>query len=267
MNDREAIRSLAADHLRDLGLTAPPFDHLASLEARNLSLMPESLGTVLADSNLPEDAQNKIDGFVDLQGRCVCLRNELHPHQYRTAVLHEVAHDVIPWQRELFHYCPIFSLPRELQRDFEREANFFAVECLFFADRFAERLQDYPNHLNSAVTLAQDHAASYEATFRHYVEYQTRPCLLLISILVGVDQSSGDASFQVRQYIKSPAGDMVIQPGSKFSSPELSQFVNASIGFPSPIEHEVTLPPPRVDQRCIAQSFWNTYKLFTLIWL
>lgn len=266
MSDQESIRALATEHIQDLGLVAPPFDHFASLEARELSLMPESLETVLADSNLPEDAQNKIDGFIDLEGRCVCLRNELHPHQYRTAVLHEVAHEVIPWQRELVHYCPIFSLPIELQRDFEREANLFAVECLFFADRFVRMMQDYPNHLTSAVTLAQDHAASYEMTFRHYVECQTRPCLLLISTLDGVDQRTGNASFRVRQYIKSQSGNVVIQPGSIFSSPELSQFVSASIGFPSPIEHEVILPHCG-GRRCVAQSFWNTYKLFTLIWL
>jgi hypothetical protein len=265
--DVAAIRAVAAEHIQELGLSGPPFDHSASLAARQLELAAVTLEEILAESNLPEEARDKIDGFVDLNARIVCLRGGLHPHQRRTGLLHEVAHDVVPWQRELFlhHYCSIF-LPPELQRAFELEANRFAVECTFFGDRFVELIGDHPHHLRTVVAFAGDHVASYESTFRHYVECHPGACLLLVSTLAEYDRATGEPVFEVRQYIRSPSATFVIRPRQQFSDPELSRLVSGLTGCEW-VEHEVEVANTGSTQRFVAQSFWNMYKLFTLVWL
>ncbi len=247
----------------------PPFDHGASLAARQLHLAPASLEEILADSNLPEDARDKIDGFVDLNARIVCLRGDLHPHQRRTGLLHELAHDILPWQRELLlsNYCSIF-LPPELQREFELEANRFAVECTFFGDRFVELAKSHPHHLSTAVGFAGDHCASFESTFRHYVECHPGACLLLISSLVDYDLITGEPVFEVRQYVRSSSATFGVQPRQRFSTPEVSKLVTGASGSRL-VEHgvEMTSRATAKMQTFLAQSFWNTYKLFTLVWL
>jgi hypothetical protein len=265
--DIAAIRALAAEHIQELGLSKPPFDHRASLAARQLQLVPVLLEEVLAESNLPEEARDKIDGFVDLNSRILCLRGGLHPHQRRTGLLHEVAHEIIPWQRELIlqHYCSIF-LPPELQREFELEANCFAVECTFFGDRFFELTNSYPHHLRTAVSFAGDHVASFESTFRHYVECHPGTCVLLVSKVVEYDLDTGDPVFELRQYIRSTAAAIAVSPRQRFGGPELSRLVSGDTGDDL-IEHEVEMTNGAGTRRFIAQSFWNTYKLFTLVWL
>ena len=186
--DRGAIRAVAAQHIRELGLAGPPLDYRDSLAVRQLTLLSQPLEEILAASPLSPTERDQIDGFIHLEQRIVCLRGSLHPHQRHTGALHEVAHDVLPWQRDVLHRCPIFSLPDALQTNFEREANLFAAECTFFADRFVEEVGSRAFHLSSALALREDYGASFEATFRHYVECHPAACLLLVSRLVSLDE-------------------------------------------------------------------------------
>lgn len=263
--EREAIRALAAQHIQEVGLDRPPFDYRASLTARQLTLLPDPLQEILAHSNLPVADQAKIDGFIHLEQRIVCLREGLHPHQHRTGVLHEVAHDVIPWQRDLLHYCPIFSLPDDVQASFEREANLFAAECCFFASRFSAEVVSLPHHLRSAVALTQTYGTSYEATFRQYAECHPGACLLLVSTLVSPDQGEHGALWAVRQYIASPSAALRVRGrvGHRFSSPELTALLSVPGLLNDVVEHDLR----DGDRAHTAQSFWNSYKLFTLLWL
>ena len=151
--------------------------------------------------------------------------------------------------------------------EIELEANRFAVECVFFADRFVELVGGHPRHLRSAMALASEHGASFEATFRHYVECHPAACLLLASDLVDVDLATGEAIFQVRQYIRSASAEQVIRSRQRFRSPELSALVNGLGGGSEVVEYEVVAGNPPAQRRFVAQSFWNTYKLFTLVWL
>ena len=265
MVDRKRIRFLAAEHIRELGLTEPPFDHEASLRARGLALLTHPLETILLDSNLPEEVQEKIDGFIDLQGRVICLKAGLHPHQYRFGLRHEVAHDVIPWQREILYYCAIFSLPEELQRAFELEANVFAAECAFFADQFIERIISYPRDLRSAIILAGEYAASYESTLRHYVGSYPGNCLLLVSKKLTVEGET--AAFETVQYIRSPEATMSIRPRLRFDWSELLEASESYTGTtPLVVDHEIRMSDSPSRHAVRAQSFWNGYKLFTLVW-
>ncbi len=266
MIDRANIRALAAEHIRELGLSAPPFDHQASLRARRLTLLDDPLQAILADSNLPEEARDKIDGFIDIQERVICLKGGLHPHQHRFGLRHEVAHEVIPWQREMLHYCPFLSLPLELQHEFEREANLFAAECAFFADRFVELVRSYPADLRSVILLADEHVASYEATVRHYVECYPARCLLLISRLLPADDVGAD-TFETIQYIRSGEAKLAVRPRQRFDATPLLNLVVNSGDRLVVIDHELELAGQYSLHRHRAQSFWNGYKLFTLVWL
>ncbi len=263
MPDRAVLRALAAEHIRELGLKDPPFDHEASLRARRLTLIDEPLELILAGSNLPLEARDKIDGFVDLEERVICLAGGLHPHQHRFGLRHEIGHDLIPWQRELLHYCPFHSLPPELQHEFEREASMLAAELAFFADQWVERIASHSRDLRSVMLLADHHDASYESTARHYVECSPYPCFLVISKRC---DDPASVTFETAQYIRSPHTNFAIQPGQRFDmEPDLLQ--------PSPLsaspmvgDHELVLPGAYAARTYRAQSFWNGYKLFTLVW-
>lgn len=264
--DRVAIRRLAAEHIRELGLGAPPFDHDASLRARGLELLDEPLEAFLAGSPLPTEEQAKIDGVIDLEERVVCLKAGLHPHQYRFALRHEVGHDVIPWQRELLYYCPLFSLSPELQQDFEREATVFAAECAFFADRFDECISGYQDDLRSAVSLADEHVMSYDATARHYVECHPKPCVLVVSKPAARQQDATNA-FETSQYIQSPTANRAVAPRQRFDATEILEQCMSRHETPVVVDHEATLRGPGGPRTYRCQSFSNGYKLFTLVWL
>jgi hypothetical protein len=53
----------------------------------------------------------------------------------------------------------------------------------------------------------------------------------------------------------------------QYSSPEVSALVLGATGPNGTVEHEVDVAIASTTERLVAQSFWNTYKLFTLVWL
>jgi hypothetical protein len=53
----------------------------------------------------------------------------------------------------------------------------------------------------------------------------------------------------------------------QYSSPEVSALVLGATGRDGTVEHEVEVANASTTERLVAQSFWNTYKLFTLVWL
>jgi hypothetical protein len=53
----------------------------------------------------------------------------------------------------------------------------------------------------------------------------------------------------------------------QYSSPEVSALVLGATGPDGTVEHEVEFANASTTERLVAQSFWNTYKLFTLVWL
>jgi hypothetical protein len=258
------VRSLATEFLQQASIREPPLAAEVCLDRRRLRIAEQSLDELLRDAHQSGLHDGKVDAMLEVQERSVWLRDGLHPNQERFCTLHEVGHDAIPWQRELLHYCSIFDLPPSVQREFELEATAFAVECLFLGERFMEEALSLPFGLAAPMQLSDRYDVSYEAAFRHYVEWYPRPCCLLISRPLppsGALWVAGPTSrYELRYYVPSPSFRSHIPPKQQFSCRALWQVYMGDV-----VEHE--LPIGRDERRKVyyAQSFTNSYKVFTLI--
>ena len=96
--------------------------------------------------------------------------------------LHEVGHDVLPWQQKCFDVLDDDdeSLNFDTHEEFEAEANFFASVTLFQHDRFTSAINKYPLDIDTPIQLSTLFGASIHATLRRYVEYSNNRCALLV---------------------------------------------------------------------------------------
>ena len=129
-----SVRSHASDFLRDLGIVEPPLRAEDCLDLRRLQIAKESLDEFLrgAGRDVPL-VQGKLDAMLDLQERSIWLRKGLHAHKAKLGKVHEVGHDVLPWQSAVLHYCSILDLPIAIQREWELEATAFALDSVTIA--------------------------------------------------------------------------------------------------------------------------------------
>lgn len=84
--------------------------------------------------------------------------------------LHEVCHDIYPWQSDLAYADDDMSFAPGIKTLFERQANQGAAELLFQRDRFTDMARNYATDMASVVALSKTVGASIHATFRRFVE-------------------------------------------------------------------------------------------------
>ncbi len=95
--------------------------------------------------------------------------------------LHEVGHDVLPWQKATFeHIDDDSTLDPETVEEFEAEANYFASVTLFQHDRFEKEVSKLELGIKAPMHLSQLFGASVHATLRKYVECSKNRCALLV---------------------------------------------------------------------------------------
>ena len=262
-----SVRSHASDFLRDLGIVEPPLREEDCLDLRRLQIAKESLDEFLrgAGRDVPL-VQGKLDAMLDLQERSIWLRKGLHAHKAKLGKVHEVGHDVLPWQSAVLHYCSILDLPIAIQREWELEATAFALECLFLGGRFTAESQDMPFTLRTPLALADRYAVSYESAIRHYVEHTPHTCCLLVSEAVRSDgvfwMPHADTEYEIRYYVNSSSFSGSVRPRQRFNCAALSR----AYGSLSVVtEHDLEVI---ADDRLLtyhAESFSNSYRVFTLL--
>lgn len=123
----------------------------------------------------------KIRALLDRRERTVYLDPEVE-HQGRRSFLrlHEVTHDLLPWQQELAYADDDVTLAPTTRRLFEREANQGAAELLFQGQRFADMAAEFRVDLGSVGQLANDVGASLRATLRRFAETHRQPVCGLV---------------------------------------------------------------------------------------
>lgn len=122
----------------------------------------------------------KILGMFDFTNKTVYVSPDIHQKKDRFVTFHEIAHQVIPWHKELFYADDQYNLSFEIDKKIEAEANELAAHLMFGADRFTQEAADYQLSLASAKNLADKYEASYHSAFRRYVETHQLPCALII---------------------------------------------------------------------------------------
>lgn len=99
-----------------------------------------------------------IDPEIDTSGRKKFLR------------LHEVGHDILPWQSALAYADNESTLSPSAKAVFEREANQAAAELFFQGKRFRKLAAEYETGIGAVGALKKRTGASLRATLRRYAE-------------------------------------------------------------------------------------------------
>lgn len=113
----------------------------------------------------------KIRGILDRKARVVHIDPNIENEGRRHFIaLHEVTHDLLPWQHELGYVDDDRSLSEAVRRTFESEANQGAAELLFQGTRFEKIAANYETGMGAVNALHQRTGASLRATLRRYAE-------------------------------------------------------------------------------------------------
>lgn len=173
---KETERLLLAAGVSASGRLPTPIDDI--LAAANLSEPKESL---LSDSVLRQAPAHlrramrklrfKIEALLDRKTREVHIDPAIQTRG-RAAFkrLHEVTHDILPWQRALAYADDQATLSWDANRRFEWQANYGAAELLFQGRLLADVAADYEIGLASINELANLFGSSIHACLRRCVE-------------------------------------------------------------------------------------------------
>ncbi len=264
---RGAIRKEAERFLATHGFSEPPLPSDQALAARKLAVSQFSLDDLLVEANLPPEDHRKIQAMLDAGERTVAFKKNLHEKKKDWGALHEVAHEFIPWQRELLYFCPLLWLPSQVQNQFESEADVFAAEAFFFGSRFHKQAYEGDFGLSTAIELATDvYGTSFHATFAHYVEESPLSrCILVWKPNSRNGSSESPVGLELHYYIKSRSFIGHIEPG-QMADPD--EAVSKVFGSPDlgVVNHEmIFLSRSGEELVADAESFSNSYNVFTLI--
>jgi hypothetical protein len=110
-------------------------------------------------------------GALDRRERVVHISEHVtHEGQKRFVKLHEVSHDIFPWQQQLVHADNDETLSRTTKILFEQEANQGAAELLFQRGGFTSDASSLAIGTAAVVDLANRYGSSLHAAFRRYAE-------------------------------------------------------------------------------------------------
>ncbi len=114
----------------------------------------------------------KSRGIVSHRSGEIHLSPSLHTDEQRRFVtLHEVAHYVIPWHRDLAGECKEAAfLDKATHTLFENEANFLAGELLFQCSRHGDLMSSRYKANEAIFDAARKYGASLTATHRRVIE-------------------------------------------------------------------------------------------------
>lgn len=123
----------------------------------------------------------RVRGILDRKARVVHIDTSIDNEGRRNFIaLHEVTHDLLPWQRDLGYADDDRTLATDTRRVFEREANQGSAELLFQGERFAKIAANYAIGTAVIVDLHDTVGASLRATIRRYAETHKHPVCAIV---------------------------------------------------------------------------------------
>lgn len=176
--DIDGIKGFARNLLNDCELKEPPlnldtvYQHLKLTRHGQYFRDGGSWGSIILSQ--------KVRAILDVREKLVLINFNAHEKQQIFASVHEAGHFSLPWQKEILYICSYWDLDERTKKLFEREANIFAAEALFFSNLFIKEALDLPFGMNSVIYLAGRYNVSLESAGRRYVEESPYPCALLV---------------------------------------------------------------------------------------
>ena len=246
----------------------------AELEEAENSWLSES-----ALSGVPEYLAKKmrrmrgrIDAALDRKTREIHINAEIdHDGQRRFKTLHEVTHDILPWQQDLGYADNGLTLSWNTRMEFEREANQGGAELLFQRELFQTMAADHEIGFGAITALSDQFGASIHASFRRYVETHKRPMAGLV--LENSPRQADPLGYRRREAVRSAAwGERYDSPAAwpKVLCAQPYTFVEdikllTGFGLPKPTMNYPDLNSDPTQLR--VELFSNSYKVFVLLWV
>lgn len=206
----------------------------------------------------------RIRGILDRRERTVHIDPSIeHEGQRSFLRLHEVAHDLFPWQTELAYADDDLTLSAKARRQFEREANQGAAELLFQGDGFRSMAAEYRVGMAAVSELAELTGASLRATLRRYAESHRRA---VCGIVLDPSPISRDPmTFRRREVSQSPKWTK--QFGHTWParlSVDAFPFLEGTAGVPVPLTWpNLDLEPTSISVDVVR----NRYAVLVLLWV
>lgn len=215
----------------------------------------------------------KIRALLDRQEREIHLDPSIeHPGQIAFKTLHEVSHDILPWQKELGYADDDLSLAPTTRRLFEWQANVGSAELLFQRDLFRDMAHDYAIGLAGAFDVAAQFGASRRAGLHRYAE--THRAAVAGLVLDPSPLASGQLVYRRREVVLSPKFEEQFGPARAWPrilrSPPYTFLAQcaAARATDEVVEARVVLPDVNnVCQELAVELFSNSYNLLVLIWI
>jgi Zn-dependent peptidase ImmA (M78 family) len=183
--DIEKIGRILLKESKAFGVFPTPVDKIiecAELKlAQNIDLSKVDEGFFSKKLDALQTALRKVRGLLDRRQKTIYLDLSQAVRRQRFVKLHEVGHEVCPWQNAYpTHPDDDRNLDPDIKELYEREASFFASFVLFQGERFDEEAKKLPLSLGSAMALAKKFESSNQAAIRRYVEYSKKRCAVLV---------------------------------------------------------------------------------------
>ncbi len=273
---RATERLLARAEAR--GRLPTPVDDIVA--AAELAEPEESALSDSAISSAPEHirvamtlVKSKVLALLDRKAREVHINPEIaeYPGQQKFKRLHEVSHDIFPWQTKLAYADDDLTLRWSTEILFEREANQGAAELLFQRELFRQMAEDYEIGCGAVLELAEKFGSSIRSAFRRYVE--THRGVLAGLVLEPSPCSAEPISYRRREAFHSMSytrrfGEPRCWPAVLRENPY--SFVAVASGYVSnmfPPECDLSLPDlDNSPTELKVEIFTNSYNLFVLLW-
>lgn len=127
-------------------------------------------------------ALGKLQGLLDRREKIILLDLTQGKAKQNFVTLHEVGHDVLPWQQKSYEILEDDeeSLRSDIREEFEAEASFFASVTLFQGDRFISEMDKLGLGIESSLQLSKLFGSSIHAALRRYVEHSKNRCALFV---------------------------------------------------------------------------------------
>jgi hypothetical protein len=184
--------------------------------------------------------------------------------------LHEVSHDIYPWQQALGFADDDATLAPNIKDLFEQEANIGASNLLFQLDYFDDLVDQYKIGHAAILELATNIGASGHATFRRFVSVHKG---VVAGVVLDLSPCGVDAVAYRRNEVETSKGWRE-QFGASFwprvLRPEPYAFVSLAAHARSSgnvVATDFSLPNLRNDMVPLhVELFCNQHKIFALIW-
>lgn len=215
----------------------------------------------------------KVRAVLDRKAREVHIDPAMqHGGRIAFKKLHEVTHDILPWQRALGYADDDATLSWTTKQLFERQANQGAAELLFQRELFRDMASHYEIGMAAILELARLIGASGHASFRRFVETHRWP---VAGVVMELSPCAVDPiAYRRKEVVSSPSWEERFGP--VYSWPSILRSMPYSFVELGPrartagavVRGDFRLPDLRNDPVTLnSEVHSNSYMLFALLWV